>query len=73
VSDPDVLEEVYARKGQVLASLGRMEEAIANFSKALGLARPGDKREIFKSMGDCYGAMGMKDKARECSRKAVRK
>lgn len=73
IGDPDVLEEVYARKGQVLALLGRTEDAIANFSKALGLARPGDKRAIHSSMAECYEALGMKDKAREYSRKALRR
>jgi len=73
IGDPDVLEEVYARKGQVLALLGRTEDAIANFSKALGLARPGDKRAIHSSMAECYEVLGMKDKAREYSRKALRR
>lgn len=73
IEDPDVLEEVYHRKGQVLAAIGRSQEAIANFSKALGLARPGDKREIFNAMSSCYEKLGMEDKAREYSRKALRK
>ncbi|HRU11491.1 MAG: tetratricopeptide repeat protein [Euryarchaeota archaeon] len=73
IEDPDVLEEVYHRKGQVLASLGRYQEAIANLSKAIGLARPGDKREIFKAMAACYEALGMDEKAREYNRKAVRR
>lgn len=73
IEDPDVLEEVYYRKGQVLASIGRSQEAIANFSKALGLARPGDKRDIYKAMSSCYEKLGMEDKAREYSRKALRK
>jgi len=72
IGDPDVLEEVYSRKGQVLVSIGRYQDAIANFSKALGLARPGDKREIFRSMASCYERLGMEDKAREYSRKALR-
>lgn len=73
IEDPDLLEEVYDRKGQVLASIGRSQEAIANFSKALGLARPGDKRDIYRSMSSCYEKLGMEDKAREYSRKALRK
>ncbi len=73
IEDPDVLEEVYYRKGQVLASIGRSQEAIANFSKALGLARPGDKRDIYKAMSSCYDKLGMEDKAREYSRKALKK
>jgi tetratricopeptide (TPR) repeat protein len=73
IEDPDVLEEVYYRKGQVLASIGRSQEAIANFSKALGLARPGDKRDIYKAMSICYEKLGMEDKAREYSRKALRR
>jgi len=73
IEDPDVLEEVYYRKGQVLASIGRSQEAIANFSKALGLARPGDKREIYQAMSSCYDNLGMEDKAREYSRKALRR
>jgi len=73
LEDPDVLEEVYYRKGQVLALIDRSQEAIANFSKALGLARPGDKREIFKAMSSCYDKLGMEDKAREYSRKALRR
>ncbi len=73
IEDPDVLEEVHYRKGQVLASIGRSQEAIANFSKALGLARPGDKRDIYKAMSSCYEKLGMEDKAREYSRKALRK
>ena len=73
IEDPDVLEEVYHRKGQVLAAIGRSQEAIANFSKALGLARPGDKREIFKAMSSCYEKLGMEDKAREYSRKALKR
>lgn len=73
INDPDMLEEVYARKGEVLAHIGRNEEAIANYSKALGLARPGDKRSIYKAMAACYDALDMKDKAREYSRKALKK
>ncbi len=73
IDDPDLLEEVYFRKGQVLASIGRSQEAIANFSKSLGLARPGDKREIYRSMSSCYEKLGMEDKAREYSRKALRR
>ncbi|MHC1708952.1 MAG: hypothetical protein AB9819_00885 [Methanomassiliicoccales archaeon] len=73
IEDPDVLEEVYYRKGQVLASINRSQEAIANFSKALGLARPGDKREIYKAMSSCYEKLGMEDKAREYSRKALKR
>lgn len=73
MEDPDVLEEVYYRKGQVMAFIERWQEAIANFSKALGLARPGDKREIFKAMSSCYDKLGMEDKAREYSRKALRR
>jgi len=73
IEDPDVLEEVYYRKGQVLSSIGRSQEAIANYSKALGLARPGDKREIYKAMSSCYDKLGMEDKAREYSRKALRR
>jgi tetratricopeptide (TPR) repeat protein len=70
-ADPDLLEEVYVRKAEVLACAGRREEALANYSKALGLARPGDKRDIYRAMASCYEALGMTDKARECSRKAV--
>jgi tetratricopeptide (TPR) repeat protein len=73
ISDPDLLEEVYARKGEVHSFLGRREEAIANYSKALGLARPGDKREIYRAIAGCYEAMDMKDKAREYSKKALKK
>ncbi|HSA35679.1 MAG TPA: hypothetical protein P5202_03845, partial [Methanomassiliicoccales archaeon] len=73
IEDPDVLEEVYYRKGQVLASIDRSQEAIANFSKALGLARPGDKREIYKATSSCYEKLGMEDKAREYSRKALKR
>jgi len=73
IEDPDVLEEVYYRKGQVLASIDRSQEAIANFSKALGLARPGDKREIYKATSSCYERLGMEDKAREYSRKALKR
>ncbi|MCX6650337.1 MAG: tetratricopeptide repeat protein [Methanomassiliicoccales archaeon] len=73
IADPDLLEEVYARKGQVLSLLGRQEESIANYSKALGLARPGDKRDIYKAMAACYDALDMKEKAREYSRKASSK
>jgi tetratricopeptide (TPR) repeat protein/DNA-binding MarR family transcriptional regulator len=73
ISDPDMLEEVYARKGEVQFFLGRQEEAIANYSKALGLARPGDKRTIYRAMSACYEALNMMDKAREYSRKAVKR
>jgi tetratricopeptide (TPR) repeat protein len=73
ISDPDLLEEVYARKGEVHSFLGRKEEAIANYSKALGLARPGDKRDIYRAIAACYEAMDMKDKAREYSKKALKK
>ncbi|HNX46940.1 MAG TPA: hypothetical protein PKM11_00055 [Methanomassiliicoccales archaeon] len=73
IDDPDVLEEVYYRKGQVLASIDRSQEAIANFSKALGLARPGDKRAIYKATSSCYEKLGMEDKAREYSRKALKR
>jgi tetratricopeptide (TPR) repeat protein len=73
IEDPDVLEEVYYRKGQVLASINRSQESIANFSKALGLARPGDKREIYEAMSSCYEKLGMEDKAREYSRKAIKR
>jgi tetratricopeptide (TPR) repeat protein/DNA-binding MarR family transcriptional regulator len=73
LSDPDLLEEVYIRKAEVLTSAGRKEEALANYSKAIGLARLGDRREIYRAMASCYEALGMKDKAREYTRKAVSK
>ncbi|MCG7844603.1 MAG: tetratricopeptide repeat protein [Methanomassiliicoccales archaeon] len=73
INDPDLLEEVYARKGEVQSFLGRNEEAIANYSKALGLARPGDKRNIYRAMAACYEALGMMDKAREFSKKAIKR
>jgi tetratricopeptide (TPR) repeat protein len=69
--DPDLLEEVYSRKAEVLVHAGRREEALANYSKALGLARPGDKSGIYRAMASCYEDLDMRDKARECSRKAV--
>lgn len=73
ISDPDLLEDVYARKGEVQSFLGRNEEAIANYSKALGLARPGDKRNIYRAMATCYESLDMVDKAREYSKKAVKR
>jgi tetratricopeptide (TPR) repeat protein len=73
IEDPDLLEEVYFRKGRVLSSIDRSQEAIANFSKALGLARPGDKREIYRAISSCYEKLGMEEKAREYSRKALRR
>jgi len=70
VNDPDLLEEVYTRKGEALVFLDRKEEALANYSKALGLARSGDKRNIYKAMAACYDALEMREKAREYSKKA---
>ena len=70
INDPDLLEEVYTRKGEALVFLDRKEEALANYSKALGLARSGDKRGIYKAMAACYDALEMREKAREYAKKA---
>ncbi|MFA5312511.1 MAG: hypothetical protein WC375_04210 [Methanomassiliicoccales archaeon] len=68
--DPDAIELLYHRMGKVLLAEGAANESVKYLSKALGMARPGDKRRIHETMCKAYLALGMNDKAKEHASKA---
>jgi tetratricopeptide (TPR) repeat protein len=68
--DPESLELVYFQLGSVLFRSGNGHEAIRYLSKALGLARPGDKSRIYQCMSDAYMSIGMQEKSVEYAKKA---
>ncbi|HEY3419312.1 MAG TPA: tetratricopeptide repeat protein [Methanomassiliicoccales archaeon] len=68
--DPESLELVYYQLGSVLFRSGNGHEAIRYLSKALGLARPGDKSRIYRCMSEAYLSIGMEEKSVEYGKKA---
>jgi pentatricopeptide repeat protein len=68
--DPENLELIYYQLGSVIFRSGDGHEAIRYLSKALGLARPGDKSRIHQCMSEAYGSIGMTDKSAEYAKKA---
>ncbi|HSV41872.1 MAG TPA: tetratricopeptide repeat protein [Methanomassiliicoccales archaeon] len=68
--DPDAVELLYHQIGKVMLSSGDANQAVHYLSKALGMARPGDKRRIHESMCRAYERLGMMDKAKEHAAKA---
>jgi len=68
--DPDAIELIYHRIGKVLLAEGSASEAVKYLSKALGMARPGDKKSIHETMCLAYRSLGMTDKAKEHATKA---
>lgn len=69
-SDPDKIEVLYHRIGNAYLAQGDALESIKYLSKALGLARPGDKRRIHEAMSQAYTEIGLPDKAKEHAVKA---
>jgi pentatricopeptide repeat protein len=63
--DPENLELTYYQLGSVLLRSGNGHEAIHYLSKAMGLARPGDKSRIYRCMSEAYLSIGMADKSAE--------
>ena len=68
--DPEGLELVYYQLGSVLFRSGNGLEAIRYLSKALGMARPGDKSRIYQCMSEAYSSIGMQEKSAEYTKKA---
>ncbi len=68
--DPENIELVYYQLGTVLFRSGNGHEAIRYLSKALGLARPGDKSRIYQCMSEAYTSIGMAEKSVEYAKKA---
>jgi hypothetical protein len=68
--DPDAIEMIYHRMGKVLLAGGAASESVKYLSKALGMARPGDKRGIHETMYGAYQSLGMTEKAKEHAAKA---
>jgi pentatricopeptide repeat protein len=68
--DPESLELIYYQLGSVLFRSGNGNEAIRYLSKALGLARPGDKSRIYLCMSEAYASIGMAEKSAEYGKKA---
>jgi pentatricopeptide repeat protein len=68
--DPESLELVYYQLGSVLLRSGNGHEAIRYLSKALGLARPGDKSRIYRCMSEAYLSIGMAEKSAEYGKKS---
>jgi tetratricopeptide (TPR) repeat protein len=68
--DLNDLEQLYLEMGRALLANNESHEAIKFFSKAVGLARPGDKRRIFESMSIAYLSLGMEEKGKEYALKA---
>jgi tetratricopeptide (TPR) repeat protein len=68
--DPESLELIYFQLGSVLFRSGNGHEAIRYLSKALGLARPGDKSRIYQCMSEAYTSISMQEKSAEYAKKA---
>ena len=68
--DPENLELAYYQLGSVLFRSGNGNEAIRYLSKALGLARPGDKSRIYQCLSEAYGSLGMPEKSPEYAKKS---
>jgi tetratricopeptide (TPR) repeat protein len=68
--DPEALEHVYYQLGSVLFRSGNGHDSIRYLSKALGLARPGDKSRIYNCMSEAYASIGMPEKSAEYAKKA---
>jgi tetratricopeptide (TPR) repeat protein len=68
--DPEGLELVYYQLGSVLFRSGNGLEAVRYLSKALGMARPGDKSRIYQCMSEAYLSIGMQEKSAEYAKKA---
>lgn len=69
-NDPDKIEVLYHRIGNAYLAQGDALESVKYLSKALGLARPGDKQRIHETMSQAYTRLGLMDKAKEHSDKA---
>jgi tetratricopeptide (TPR) repeat protein len=69
-NDPDKIEVLYHRIGNSYLAQGNALESIKYLSKALGMARPGDKRRIHETMSQAYTVLGLQDKAKEHAIKA---
>ncbi|OPY31283.1 MAG: hypothetical protein A4E32_01734 [Methanomassiliicoccales archaeon PtaU1.Bin124] len=63
--DPDAVERLYHQMGKVFLAEGNPADAVKYLSKALGLARPGDKKRIHETMYLAYDKLGQKEKAKE--------
>jgi tetratricopeptide (TPR) repeat protein len=68
--DPENLELVYFQLGSVLFRSGNSNDAIRYLSKALGLARPGNKSRIYQCISESYASIGMPEKSIEYAKKA---
>ena len=64
------LERLYFEMGRVCQGGQEPHDAIKYYSKAVGLARPGDKRRIYEAMSLAYLSIGMQEKGAEYSVKA---
>jgi len=64
------LERLYFEMGRACQGGQEPHEAIKYYSKAVGLARPGDKRRIYEAMSLAYLSIGMQEKGAEYSVKA---
>jgi DNA-binding MarR family transcriptional regulator len=69
-NDLNDLEKLYLEMGRALLGNDEPREAIKFLSKAMGLARPGDKRHIYESMSMAYLSIGMQEKGKEYALKA---
>ncbi len=61
----------FALKGDALMKLGRNEEAISNYEKALKTAGPSHATEIYRNLSSCYSQSGDRKRAYVYLRKAV--
>ena len=64
-ADPAAVELIYHQMGKACMAEGDPSSAVKYLSKALGLARPGDKRRIHETMYQAYDKLGMQEKAKE--------
>ena len=69
-SDLQDLERLYFEMGRACQGSQEPHEAIKYYSKAVGLARPGDKRRIYEAMSLAYLSIGMREKGTEYALKA---
>jgi tetratricopeptide (TPR) repeat protein len=64
------LDRIYVQMSAVSAASGDHDSSVAYLTKALGVTTDGGKKRIYGMLANSYDALGMKDKAKECSKKS---
>jgi len=71
--DGENLERIFFLLGTVALRTGKAEESVRLFSKSRGAAKGKDSYEICSALSQAYAALGMLEKSREYSGKAMKR